>query len=32
MPDYKFSLDRTIKIVYIEAVKTKTIVRRRIFI
>ena len=30
--DYKFSLDRTIKIVYTEAVKTITLVRRRIYI
>ena len=30
--DYKFSLDKTIKIVYIETVKTTTLVRRRIHI
>ncbi len=30
--DYKFSLDKTIKIVYIEAVKTISLVQRRIYI
>lgn len=30
--DYKFSLDKTIKIVYTETVKTITLVRRRIYI
>ena len=30
--DYKLSLDKTIKIVYIEAVKTISLVQRRIYI
>ena len=30
--DYKFSLDKTTKIVYIEAAKTISLVQRRIYI